>query len=299
MILLIFGGAVFEDVVERVDRRVGDREHRAGDETKERRLPARHFRLQQRSDDEVVHFERAVGQPFAVERREGGEPIEVHVEEIDGDRILDVGRVEDAELAVERLAGREELQAPELLDQLPLAVENDDRAFAAHRALQILGDEILQGGRFARAGARDDPVMRGSRALRNLVPSGVARMPANGVPSRNGEGSSRWCGSSSFGGFGMLAARDAGDAVGVVDVALGEDGEELRVERSNEVFDEVAGFDERGERRRDFSVAGDLGQCGGRRFDGATQARRISTSVSPLMRAISRRMRSRQRMPSR
>ena len=96
------------------------------------------------------------------------EPIEVHVEEIDGDRILDVGGVEDAELAVERLAGCEELQAPEFLDQLPLAVENDDRAFAAHRALQILCDEILQGGRLARAGTRDDPVMRRAGRRRNI-----------------------------------------------------------------------------------------------------------------------------------
>ena len=92
----------------------------------------------------------------------------MHVEEIDRDRIFDVGGVEDAELAVERLTGREEFEAPELLDQLALAVEDDDRAFAARCALQILGDEILQGGGLAGAGSGDDPMMRSSRALRNL-----------------------------------------------------------------------------------------------------------------------------------
>ena len=144
---------------------LGNREERAGDETKQRRLAAGHFRLQQRADDEVIHFKRAVGQPLAIERRERREPIEVHVEEIEGDRVLDVGSVEDAKLAVERLAGREELQAPELLDELPLAIEDDEGAFAAHGALQILRDEILQRGRLARAGAGDDPVVRVVRAL--------------------------------------------------------------------------------------------------------------------------------------
>ena len=222
---LVFGRAVFENVVEGVDRRVGDREERAGDEPKQRRLPAGHFRLQQRSDDEVVHFERAVGHPLAVERREGGEPIEAHVEEIDGDRIFDVGRVEDAELAVERLAGREEFQAPELLDQLALAVEDDDRAFAAHRALQVLGDEILQGGGLARVGSGDDPVMRASRALRNF---GAERRGENAGERRaleKGRGIVEVMRLVEFRRLGVFAARDAGDAIGVVEVALGEDRE--------------------------------------------------------------------------
>ena len=46
--------------MEGVNRRVGYREHRARHETEQRRLAARHFRLQERTDDEVVHFERTV-----------------------------------------------------------------------------------------------------------------------------------------------------------------------------------------------------------------------------------------------
>ena len=217
---LVFGGAVFENVVEGVDRRVGDREQRAGDEAEERRLPARHFRLQERSDDEVVHFERAVGQPLAVERREGREPIEVHVEEIEGDRIFDVGGVEDAELAVERLAGSEEFQAPEVLDQLALAVEDDEGAFAAHGALQILGDEILQRGGLARAGAGDDPVVRGAGLRRDVdgKRGGEDAGERRAVEKRRGVVEVMRL--VEFRRLGVLAARDAGDAVRVVEIAL-------------------------------------------------------------------------------
>ena len=214
--------------MEGVDRRLGDREQRAGDEAKERRLPARHFRLQQRSDDEVVHFERAVGQPFAIERRERSEPIEAHVEEIDGDRILDVGGVEDAELAVERLTGCEELQAPEILDQLALAVEDDDRAFAACRALQILGDEILQRGGLARAGAGDDPMMRRAGFGRNVDGKRGCENAGERRAFEKRRGIVEMMRLVEFRRLGVFAARDAGDAVGVVEIAFGEGGEELR-----------------------------------------------------------------------
>ena len=66
----------------------------------------------------------------------------------------------DVSLTIERLTGREYLQAPEVLDQLALAVEDDEGAFAARGALQILGYQIEQGGGLARAGASDDPVVR-------------------------------------------------------------------------------------------------------------------------------------------
>ena len=220
--------------MEGVDRCVGNGEERAGDEPKQRRLPAGHLRLQERADDELVHFECAVGQALAVERREGCEPVEVHVEEIDRDRIFDVGGVEDAELAVERLAGREELQAPELLDQLALAVENDDRTFAAHGALQILGDEILQGGGLARAGAGDDPVMRGSRRLREFRAERRGKNAGERRALKKGRGVVEVVRLVEFRRLRIFAARDAGDAICVVEVALGEDGKELRVERSRE-----------------------------------------------------------------
>ena len=129
------------------------------------------------------------------------DPVELHVEEIDRDRIFDIGGVEQTQLAVERLTRGEELQAPEFVDQLMLAIDDDDRAFAAHGALQILGDEILQRIGLARAAAGDDPMMRRADGLRNFRAKRCCRMPANGVPARKGEGSSRWCGSASFGGL--------------------------------------------------------------------------------------------------
>ena len=211
--------------MEGVDRRLGNREQRAGDEVEERRLSACHFGLQEGADNEVVHFDGAVGQPLAVEWREGREPVEAHVEEIESDRVLDVGGVEDAELAVEGLAGSEELQSPEVLDQLALAVEDDERAFAARRALQILGDEILQGGGLARAGAGHDPVVRGAGFRWNVDGE---RGREDAVEWRSVEKRRRVVEVMRFVEFrrlGVFGARDARNTIRVVEESLGEGGE--------------------------------------------------------------------------
>jgi hypothetical protein len=143
-----------------------------------------------------------------VERGEGREPVEMHVEEIESDRIFDVGGVEDAELAVERLSRSEEFEAREGFDELPLAVEDDEGAFAVCGALQILGNEIEQGGGFARAGACDDPVVR-SAGLRRDIDGKRGREEA--LERRAGE-KRRWVVEvmrfSEFRRLGLLAARD-------------------------------------------------------------------------------------------
>ena len=191
--------------MEGVDRRFGDREERAGHEAKQRRLAARHFRLQKRSDDEVVHFKRAVGDPLAVERREGRAG-RVRMSK----RLRAIGYSMSAASSMQSLPssgspGAKSFETPELFDRVPLAVEDDDRAFAAHGALQILGDEISERGRFARVGAARRST--GAKSARAWVFRRRIRRrenSANGVPARKGEGSSRWCGSSSLGGLACL-----------------------------------------------------------------------------------------------
>ena len=73
-------------------------------------------------------------------------------------------------------------------------------------ALHVLGDEVSA----ARSSCRRRCRQRSNdatflRAAEFRPESGVARVPANGVPSRKGEGSSRLRGSSSFGGFAYFA----------------------------------------------------------------------------------------------
>ena len=68
---------------------------------------------------------------------------------------------------------------------------------------------------------------------------------------------------SEFRRLGLLTARDAGDTVFVFEVRFSERGEELSVERANELFDEAAGVDEVSERGGDFAAAGELRHRGG------------------------------------
>ena len=87
--------------------------------------------------------------------------------------------------------GAKSLRPERCFDELPLAVEDDEGEFAACGALKILGDEIEQGGGFARAGAGDDPVVR-SAGLRRDIDGKRGREEARERRAvRNGEGSSR------------------------------------------------------------------------------------------------------------
>ena len=130
-------------------------------------MAAGHLRLEQRADDEVIHFQCAVHDFLALERRQGIEPIHSHVKEIEGDGKFNIGGVEQTEFSVERLTRGKKFKIGKLFNQLMLAIEHDNRTFVMDGAFQILRDQILQGRCFASAGSRDDPVVRHPQGLRN------------------------------------------------------------------------------------------------------------------------------------
>ena len=105
--------------------------------------------------------------------------------------------------------GSEEFEAPEGFDELALAVEDDEGAFAARGALQILGDEIEQGGGLARAGAGDDPVVRSTSLRRDVDGKGSGEDALERRAGEKRRGVVEVMRFSEFRRLGLLAARDA------------------------------------------------------------------------------------------
>ena len=95
---------------ERVDGRVRDELHGLQGEPEEGRLPARHLGAEQALQDELHHLGGGIQEPFAVEQGIAVEALQPDVEEVERDRVFDIGGVDQDELAGEQVAFGEDRQ---------------------------------------------------------------------------------------------------------------------------------------------------------------------------------------------
>ena len=152
----------------RVDGGIGDVQHQPGDIAEDHVLLLGHLGGEQRAEHEVIELEDRVGQPLAIELRSSWSSRSMaDIEQVERHRPFDVVRIDDDNPVVQRLTRRKDFEPRDLVDQVALAVDDDDRALSPFDGLQVFGDQVLQGLGLAVAGAGDDVMVFEPDLIRN------------------------------------------------------------------------------------------------------------------------------------
>src|SRR5665647_1396550 len=116
---------------------------------KQRVLATGHLCREQRTEDVVVEREHGVTEAFTLSGRVRLCVVDSYVEEIKSDRPFNVFGVDRDELAVEGLSGRKHLQALDRLDEVAVALHDDNGRLIGGHKLKVTQNEVLEQSRFA------------------------------------------------------------------------------------------------------------------------------------------------------
>ena len=149
--------AVLHEIVEGKEGGPGDSKHRAGEVRKDDALLLGELGTQKRRKNIPVELQDAVKDFLPLGRFEILEPLQVGIEEVEGDRMGEIVRIDEEEAVLKRAAfGVEDVEPGQFRDEVALAVEEGEAEGFAGRAGQVFEDEELEALRFAVAAACHD-----------------------------------------------------------------------------------------------------------------------------------------------